>query len=139
MVRSALANAEDRRATNLDQLVVVDVRVDGGPMFKRMQPKAGGEWPRSSIGGCRTSAWRWSNLWSKVNPIAFRTGIMIGPGYSSDLGQEVDLIGGWTVHRGVLLEAGLGHFFRGDYVRESLRVVGSKDADYFYVQATLNL
>jgi len=39
----------------------------------------------------------------------------------------------------VLLEAGLGHFFRGDYVRESLRVVGSKDADYFYVQATLNL
>jgi len=66
-------------------------------------------------------------------------GFGINPGYSSDLGQEVDLIGGWTVHRGVLLEAGLGHFFRGDYVRESLRVVGSKDADYFYVQATLNL
>ena len=41
-LRSALANAEDRRATNLDQLVVVDVRVDGGPMFKRMQPKARG-------------------------------------------------------------------------------------------------
>ncbi len=40
--RSALANAEDRRAANLDQLVVVDVRVDGGPMFKRMQPKARG-------------------------------------------------------------------------------------------------
>ena len=35
-------------------------------------------------------------------------GFGINPGYSSDLGQEVDLIGGWTVHRGVLLEAGLG-------------------------------
>jgi large subunit ribosomal protein L22 len=42
VLRSALANAEDRRAANLDQLVVVDVRVDGGPMFKRMQPKARG-------------------------------------------------------------------------------------------------
>jgi hypothetical protein len=65
-------------------------------------------------------------------------GFGINPGYSSNLGQEVDVIGGWTVAHGVLLEAGLGHFFRGEYVRESLRVVGSKDADYFYVQATLN-
>jgi hypothetical protein len=66
-------------------------------------------------------------------------GFGINPSYSSDLGQEVDVIGGWTVHRGLLLEAGLGHFFRGDYVKESLRVVGSKDANYCYVQATLNL
>jgi large subunit ribosomal protein L22 len=42
VLRSALANAEDRRATNLHDLAVVDVRVDGGPMFKRMQPKARG-------------------------------------------------------------------------------------------------
>jgi large subunit ribosomal protein L22 len=42
VLRSALANAEDRRATNLHHLMVVDVRVDGGPMFKRMQPKARG-------------------------------------------------------------------------------------------------
>jgi len=66
-------------------------------------------------------------------------GFGINPGYSSDLGQEVDVIGGWTVHRGLLLELGLGHFFRGDYVRESLRAVGSSDASYCYVQATLNL
>jgi hypothetical protein len=66
-------------------------------------------------------------------------GFGINPSYSSDLGQEVDVIGGWTVHRGLLLEAGLGHFFRGDYVKQSLRVVGSKDANYCYVQATLNL
>jgi large subunit ribosomal protein L22 len=41
-LRSALANAEDRRATNLNQLLVTDCRVDGGPMFKRMRPHARG-------------------------------------------------------------------------------------------------
>jgi hypothetical protein len=65
-------------------------------------------------------------------------GFGINPNYSSDLGQELDAIGGWTVHRGLLLELGLGHFFRGEYVKESLRVVGSKDANECYVQATLN-
>jgi large subunit ribosomal protein L22 len=42
VLKSAMANAEDRRATNRHHLIVVDVRVDGGPMFKRMQPKARG-------------------------------------------------------------------------------------------------
>jgi|CZKI01.1.fsa_nt_gi hypothetical protein len=66
-------------------------------------------------------------------------GFGINPNYGSDLGQEADAIGGWTVHRGLLLELGLGHFFRGEYVKESLRVVGSRDANYGYLQATLNL
>ena len=42
VLRSALANAEDRRAPNLHHLTVVDVCVDQGPMFKRMRPKARG-------------------------------------------------------------------------------------------------
>lgn len=42
VLHSAMANAEDRRAQNLQHLIVVDVRVDGGPMFKRMQPKSRG-------------------------------------------------------------------------------------------------
>jgi len=42
VICSALANAEDRRATDLADLIVVDVRVDGGPMFKRMRPHARG-------------------------------------------------------------------------------------------------
>jgi large subunit ribosomal protein L22 len=42
VIRSALANAEDRRAPNLNTLMIVDVRIDGGPMFKRLQPKARG-------------------------------------------------------------------------------------------------
>ncbi len=42
ILRSALANAEDRRAPNLHHLMVVDVRVDKGPMFRRMRPRARG-------------------------------------------------------------------------------------------------
>ena len=42
VLRSALANAEDRREANLTNLTVVDVRIDVGPMFKRMRPKARG-------------------------------------------------------------------------------------------------
>jgi large subunit ribosomal protein L22 len=42
VLHSALANAEDRRATNLHHLMVTDCRVDGGPMIKRMRPHARG-------------------------------------------------------------------------------------------------
>jgi large subunit ribosomal protein L22 len=42
VLKSALANAEDRRASNLNKLMVVEVRVDEGPMFKRMRPHARG-------------------------------------------------------------------------------------------------
>jgi large subunit ribosomal protein L22 len=42
VLKSALANAEDRRAPNLNKLIVSEVRVDEGPMFKRMQPHARG-------------------------------------------------------------------------------------------------
>ena len=42
VLQSALANAEDRRAADLHHLIVIDARVDGGPMFKRMQPKSRG-------------------------------------------------------------------------------------------------
>jgi large subunit ribosomal protein L22 len=42
VIRSAMANAEDRRATNLNRLVVVEIRVDQGPMFRRLRPRARG-------------------------------------------------------------------------------------------------
>ncbi|MFZ5829260.1 MAG: 50S ribosomal protein L22 [Planctomycetota bacterium] len=42
VLRSAMANAEDLRAPNIGRLVVSDVRVDEGPMFKRMRPHARG-------------------------------------------------------------------------------------------------
>jgi large subunit ribosomal protein L22 len=42
VLRSALGNAEDRRAPSIGDLVVTDVRIDGGPMFKRIRPRARG-------------------------------------------------------------------------------------------------
>jgi large subunit ribosomal protein L22 len=42
LLQSALANAEDRRAPNLNHLKVADVRVHQGPMFRRMRPRARG-------------------------------------------------------------------------------------------------
>jgi large subunit ribosomal protein L22 len=42
VLKSALGNAEDRRAPTISDLVVVDARVDDGPMFKRIRPRARG-------------------------------------------------------------------------------------------------
>jgi len=62
----------------------------------------------------------------------------VNPGYSSFVGTEVDIIAGWAVTRHSQLEVGYGHFFRGDYIEQSLAAVGSRDADYIYVQGNLN-
>jgi len=42
VLKSALGNAEDRRASRPNALIVVDARVDEGPSFKRMRPRARG-------------------------------------------------------------------------------------------------
>ncbi len=42
VLKSAMANAEDRRAPNLRHLIITDVQVDQGPMFKRMRPRSRG-------------------------------------------------------------------------------------------------
>jgi large subunit ribosomal protein L22 len=42
VLKSALGNAEDRGARHIDELRVVESRVDGGPMMKRIQPRARG-------------------------------------------------------------------------------------------------
>jgi large subunit ribosomal protein L22 len=47
VLRSALGNAQDPdqnagQTANVEQLVVIDARVDGGPMFKRIRPRARG-------------------------------------------------------------------------------------------------
>jgi large subunit ribosomal protein L22 len=47
VIRSALGNAQDPdqnpgRSVNVDQLVLVEARVDNGPMFKRIRPRARG-------------------------------------------------------------------------------------------------
>lgn len=42
VLKTAMANAENQRSDDLRNLIVVDARVDGGPMFKRIQPHARG-------------------------------------------------------------------------------------------------
>src|SRR5271166_6260869 len=42
VLKSALGNAEDRGARNIEDLVVAESRVDGGPIMKRIQPRARG-------------------------------------------------------------------------------------------------
>jgi large subunit ribosomal protein L22 len=49
VIQSALGNAQDPenpqnrgRTVNIDSLVVSDARIDGGPMFKRIRPRARG-------------------------------------------------------------------------------------------------
>jgi large subunit ribosomal protein L22 len=42
VLKSAMANAEDKGIRNVGELVVVDAHGDGGPMFKRLMPRARG-------------------------------------------------------------------------------------------------
>jgi large subunit ribosomal protein L22 len=42
VVKSALGNAEDKGARDIEDLVVVESRVDGGPIMKRIMPRARG-------------------------------------------------------------------------------------------------
>ena len=55
-------------------------------------------------------------------------GYRINPSYSHAVGRELDLVIGWSATSHTQLELGLGRYFRGDYIKESLRAVGSKDA-----------
>ena len=42
VLTSALGNAENKQASNVQRLTVVDARADGAPMFKRIRPRARG-------------------------------------------------------------------------------------------------
>ncbi|XZE18963.1 50S ribosomal protein L22 [Pirellulaceae bacterium SH449] len=48
VIRSAIGNAQDTeqnggRSYSVEELVVVDARIDGGPMFKRFRPMSRGQ------------------------------------------------------------------------------------------------
>jgi large subunit ribosomal protein L22 len=42
VLKSAVGNAEDRRAPSVSTLMVTEARVDPGPMFKRLRPRSRG-------------------------------------------------------------------------------------------------
>jgi hypothetical protein len=63
----------------------------------------------------------------------------VNPSYSSFLGEEFDVIAGYALTRYAQLEGGYGHFFIGDYIKQSLSSTkfGSRDADWVYLQTTI--
>jgi large subunit ribosomal protein L22 len=42
VLKSAMANAEDKDVRNSGDLIVAEIRGEGGPMFKRLMPRARG-------------------------------------------------------------------------------------------------
>lgn len=42
VLKSAMANADNRGHRNIDDLEIVDIRIDSGPISKRFRPKARG-------------------------------------------------------------------------------------------------
>lgn len=72
-------------------------------------------------------------------PVGSGGGYRINPSYSHEIGQEIDLVGAWSITHYAQIELGLSHYFRGDYIKQSLSAVGSRDANYAYLQLTLNL
>jgi hypothetical protein len=66
-------------------------------------------------------------------------GYGLHPDYSSFVGSELDLEAAYNFAAWGGLRAGYGHFFAGDYVRQSKAALGgATDADWFYAQLTFN-
>ncbi len=66
-------------------------------------------------------------------------GYGINPNAGSYAGTEIDLVATYALKGYASLQGGYGHFFVGDYVRESLSSAGgSKDANWLYAQVVFN-
>src|SRR5258708_1242108 len=66
-------------------------------------------------------------------------GYGINPNYNSYVGSEIDLVATYTFKHHTSLQAGIAHFFVGDYVKSSLAGIGgARDATVFYAQFTFN-
>ena len=63
-------------------------------------------------------------------------GYAVNPGYGSFVGTELDLVVTYNPTKYAQIQGGFGHFFVGDYVRDSLSApgFGSTDANYLYLQ-----
>lgn len=66
-------------------------------------------------------------------------GYGINPGAGSYVGSEVDIVGTYAISSYASVQLGYGHFFVGDYVKDSLATVGgATDADFVYLQFAFN-
>ncbi|MBI3881748.1 MAG: alginate export family protein [Verrucomicrobia bacterium] len=68
------------------------------------------------------------------------TGYGINPNYGSYVGSELDLIATYALSPQITVQAGYGHFFRGQYIKQSLSgaAFGSVDANWFYLQTNFS-
>jgi len=59
--------------------------------------------------------------------------------YNNFVGTEFTTVAGYAITRFAQVEAGYGHFFVGDYVKQTLSApaFGSRDADWVYLQGTV--
>jgi hypothetical protein len=66
------------------------------------------------------------------------SGYGINPTYGSYVGSEIDVVVGYALAKYAQIEAGYGHFFVGDYIRQSMAAPThrSTDADWVYLQTT---
>lgn len=81
-----------------------------------------------------------ADFWYNVGGVYRNAGGYATRGTSNRLGQEIDVAASWNPVPSTQLEIGLSRYFRGAYIKESLADNGgSKDANYVYVQFTLNL
>lgn len=64
------------------------------------------------------------------------------PGFDSFVGQELDVLADWKPASWNTVRLGYGHFFAGDYIRQSLDSTpangGAVDADWLYAQVSFN-
>lgn len=81
-------------------------------------------------------------LYPETGAARTQNGYGIHPGNDSFVGSELDLVATYAVCSAFTLQLGYGHFFVGDYLKETIGVVPANgravDADWCFAQATVN-
>jgi len=74
-----------------------------------------------------------------INPTP-GTGYGINRNYGGYVGSEIDVIATFVIKQYATAQTGYGHFFVGDYIKDSLAApaVGSTDANWFYAQVNFS-
>lgn len=82
------------------------------------------------------------SLYPEAGSARNANGYGLHSGYNSFVGSELDLVANYSLKTWGNLQAGYGHFFVGDYIKQSVNSVvangGTKDADWFYTQLVFN-
>lgn len=80
------------------------------------------------------------SLYPESGPARNQNGYGRNPSFDSYVGSEVEMLVNWRVAGWGNLQAGYGHFFVGEYIRQSAANGGrgTEDADWLYLQAMFN-